>query len=410
MRRVALVLSIAFLMASYGRALAETVVPLAPVALKSGQIAAFWAQRSLSPEAGKPASITTVPAITGEACYMTAELGGRPVVMLLDLSSKPKLYVDTNRDGDLAKQQPFEGKLTGGQSGGGLATVILGGGGQKSFSFPFVALALKDPQVNCEVALEGASMGAGRAYATMRPASVRAGRVTLDGVERQIQVMDATFDGRYDSAFGGPAQFDWDILILDAKGDGKLATSSLTSGDVMPLPGMVQIGKGYYSLKVAADGSSATFTPVDVPMGRLDVGSKQVELDVFSDSGYHHLAKSENGWDVPAGHYGVFGIRLAETVSGAPWTLSASWPSGKLGAFVVQANATTSLPAGPPLTSELSFSGVRPMISIGYALTGRAGETYAAGAEKRGIQQPAPVFVILGEDNRKLDSGMFEYG
>ncbi len=90
--------------------------------------------------------------------------------------------------------------------------------------------------------------------------------------------------------------------------------------------------------------------------------------------------------------------------------MGASWPAGKLRSFTVKADETASIPVGPPLISDLSFSGNSTMQSIGFELKGGGGESYSAGAERRGVMQPAPAFVILDENGKRLASGSFQYG
>jgi hypothetical protein len=49
-------------------------------------------------------------------------------------------------------------------------------------------------------------------------------------------------------------------------------------------------------------------------------------------------------------------------------------------------------------------------LMLSFALRGRAGEEYEAGARRNGRSQPAPSFVIQDETGKELASGKFEYG
>lgn len=414
MKRTMLALASLLLAAVGGQALADVVVPLERTPLSARRTAVFWAARYLRFQSGRaPSNVTKSPPTTGTAYYATTNLGGKPTIMLLDLAATPKLYVDTDHDGDLAEEKPFEGKGSGGS--GSLMGALVGNNSRQTFSFPALTIDLKNPDAVCEVSLQNAGINGPTRYLLMQPAIVRAGRAEIGGKTRQVQVMDANYDGRYDDAFSPVASnnrdaYAWDALFVDADGDGRVMSASLSSGEAMPLPQIVSLGGSWYGIKVAPDGSSVTFTPTQPPMGRLSVGSGQAELDMFSDSGFHHLTKSADGWQLPAGSYQTTSLKLVDDVNGTLWTMGASWPAGKLRSFSVKADETASIPVGPPLISTLSFSGNSTMQSIGFGLKGGGGESYSAGAERRGVMQPAPAFVILDQNGKKLASGSFQYG
>jgi hypothetical protein len=419
MKRTTLVLAALCIAGLCGRALADVVVPLERQPLGSARIAAFWAMKYVSFSTMRPQGLVTkTPSVSGTAYYAMANIGGRPVAMLLDTATPAKLYVDTDHDGDLAEETPFTGAGGGGQSGGLMDALVGSPGRGASFSFDSVSVPLKDPDRTCEFRLQGMAEGGGNVYATMQPASARAGRVDLGGKAWQLLVIDADYDGRYDDAFAPPGagagEMRWDALVLDTRADRPASTSAtsatLSGGGIMPLPKTVNIGGSWYGLKVAADGSSATLSPEQPTMGRLDVDCRQVELTLLSDSGYHHLMPSADGWQLPAGSYMATDLHLVDSVDGTGWTLSASYPTGPLRSFSIQADKPTKVDVGPPLVSSLSFDGNATMQSIGYELKGRAGEQYQAGAERRGVTQPAPAFVILDEQGKKLASGSFQYG
>ncbi len=71
---------------------------------------------------------------TGTAYYATTNLGGKPTIMLLDLAATPKLYVDTDHDGDLAEEKPFKGKGSGGS--GSLMGALVGTNSRQTFELP----------------------------------------------------------------------------------------------------------------------------------------------------------------------------------------------------------------------------------------------------------------------------------
>ncbi len=414
MKRTMLALASLLLAAVGGQALADVVVPLERTPLGASRTAVFWATRYVDFRSGRaPANVTKAPQTTGTAYYATTNLGGKPTIMLLDAAATPKLYVDTDHDGDLAEERPFKGKGSG--SSGDIMGALVGSNSRQTFDFPPLTIDLKDPDAACEVTLQNAGFSGSMFYVLMQPAIVRAGRAEIGGKTRIVQIMDANYNGRYDDAFSPVATNDreayaWDALFVDANGDGRVMNVSLSGGEVMPLPQIVSIGGSWYGVKVAPDGSSMTLTPTQPPMGRLSVGSDQAELDMFSDSGFHHLTKSADGWQLPAGRYQATNLELVDNVNGTAWSMGASWPAGKLRSFTVKPDETADIPVGPPLISDLSFSGSSTMQSIGFELKGSGGESYSAGAERRGVMQPAPAFVILDETGKRLASGSFQYG
>ena len=71
---------------------------------------------------------------------------------------------------------------------------------------------------------------------------------------------------------------------------------------------------------------------------------------------------------------------------------------------------TTTLLVGPPLVGDMQAELYGNSLMLSFALRGRAGEQYVAGALKSGRRQPAPSFVIQDETGKELASGKFEYG
>ena len=72
-----------------------------------------------------------------------------------------------------------------------------------------------------------------------------------------------------------------DLLAMDLNENGRLDVGSVDSGEIMPLPKMIQVGGAWSDLAVAPDGSSIGFERAEPQWGTLDVGSPDMELNCF---------------------------------------------------------------------------------------------------------------------------------
>jgi hypothetical protein len=83
----------------------------------------------------------------------------------------------------------------------------------------------------------------------------------------------------------------------------------------------------------------------------------------------------------------------------------------------VQEGATTTIDCGPPFKvvanvgkPTIDKTGQK-LVSVGLAITGKAGESYSAATIMKGLQRvPAPLLQIVDEKNNVLAQGTFAYG
>jgi hypothetical protein len=98
------------------------------------------------------------------------------------------------------------------------------------------------------------------------------------------------------------------------------------------------------------------------------------------------------------------------------WSIKSTGPFGKLAQIVVQEGATSEIDAGPPFTlramvGKATTTPQGKVVSISFAIIGKAGETYAPNTLKKGLSlAPPPQFQILDEKGTVLAQGNFEYG
>ena len=97
------------------------------------------------------------------------------------------------------------------------------------------------------------------------------------------------------------------------------------------------------------------------------------------------------------------------------WSIKSTGPFGKLAQIEVKEGSTTEIDAGPPLTVRAIVTKTKgpqgKVVSVGLAVTGKAGEQYAVNTLKKGLMiASAPQLQILDEKGRVLAQGSFEYG
>jgi hypothetical protein len=122
---------------------------------------------------------------------------------------------------------------------------------------------------------------------------------------------------------------------------------------------------------------------------------------------------------IPAGTYTPASIQYfapgAGTAKAGMWSIKCTAGFGKLATIPVQDGATTTVEAGPPFTLRASISPRQTpqgtVVSIGLAITGKAGEQYSAATIMKGASiSPAPQVRILDEKGAPLAQGTMEYG
>ena len=120
---------------------------------------------------------------------------------------------------------------------------------------------------------------------------------------------------------------------------------------------------------------------------------------------------------IAAGTYTPAGITAQAAGRGKAeiWSIKSTGPFGKLAQIEVKEGSTTEIDAGPPLTVRAIVTKTKgpqgKVVSVGLAVTGKAGEQYAVNTLKKGLMiASAPQLQILDENGRVLAQGSFEYG
>jgi hypothetical protein len=255
-------------------------------------------------------------------------------------------------------------------------------------------------------------------WLTLWPAFYRDGKVMLEGKTYRVTLMDADFDGRFNESFVPPAvgsrEPGCDVLTLDAG-----SYEALPSGgrrlraQIVPLSRQIDIDGRYYALTVPEDGSSIEFRRVEPAFGMLDLGGKEVTLELWSDVGRQKLSGAEKLWRLPAGRYAVVSLNLTETDAADRWAFAMSGArAGRLKDFEIKPGQTTAFKIGPPFEVKGSMKryGDNPFVTVGFELQGQGGERYSGAPTKNGKEPPEPSLKILDGAGQVVHSAQFAYG
>jgi hypothetical protein len=255
-------------------------------------------------------------------------------------------------------------------------------------------------------------------WLTFWPAFYREGKVILEGKTYRMALVDCDFDGRFNESFVPPAvnKYDpgCDVLAIDLDGDSEfIGHQPDEMPEIMPLSKLINIGGRYYGIEIAEDGSTVEFRQVELQSGVLDLGGKEVSLELWSDAGRKRLSGSEGKWRLPAGRYGLVSLNLTETDAGDRWTFEMfKAEAGRLRDFEIKPGQTTTFKIGPPFQIRTSMErlGANPFVTVGFELQGQGGELYSGAPKKDGKEPPEPLLKILNGAGQVVQSGQFAYG
>jgi len=404
MRRLLLAAALAWLSCSLfcsALAAAEFALKEREIQGRAPAVAGWWARGSLQMGQQRPPQLKKLPDISGKAFYGFASLAGNQVPIVLDLTDPPKLYIDTDVDGDLSSEEPFAGTLTAARRGSRSRNVAFGR----------IVVRMTKPEAVLKLNIGTGRVSGQQVYLQYSPSVYRSGTIVLGGRNHRVEVVDSSFDGRYDTVFSLDAGLGADWLGIDLNGDGVISGGVFETGELLPLPKAIDLGGAYYSLKVAADGSSIQVEQFEPRFGTLDTKSSDAELKLISENGFFRLRGDQGPWRLPAGSYWTVEVILKrEDEKGDKWKLTSRWNTGRLRNIAIADGETTSLEMGAPLTGRVTLQAVDGQVRLGYSVLGRGGESYPAGADKNGRRQPAPRFKILSDAGKELASSSFEYG
>jgi hypothetical protein len=210
------------------------------------------------------------------------------------------------------------------------------------------------------------------------------------------------------------------MLAIDYNNNGRFDSESYGVSEVQPLTKLIQLQNGYYSVQVAADGSSVSLDQDQPVLGKLDLGKQEADLVVMSENGMFRLAYAGQPCSLPVGKYRLVYVTLRATdEKKVKWSLQGRGPDKKPAEFEVTADRVVSLKFGPPLSLTTSERTGRSLlsgrtVSFGISCKDALGIEYQAGADRSGPgklgRSSAPSVKIVDEAGKTASTGKFEYG
>jgi hypothetical protein len=355
-----------------------------------------WSHTYGGGSAAPPEGLKAPPrGLSGSVMYFSMPLGGRNVLVVVDKTSPPRLFVDAAGTGDLSGAKPL---------------VSTSKGSEPVFGPVLVAPAGKDdPSVRARFVYDNENGLA------VIPAGYMTGEVKLDGQSYRVAVVDNYATGRYDNVLrvtDEKALWHWETLLaIDLNHDGEFQRAR-DAGETLLLLAGLHVKEAYYTVKVATDGSSITLAKVEPQFGMLDAGCPDLNLMLLGDCGFHDLTGSGGKWRLPVGGYRSIRCSLTRTdAAGVKWTLDGRSGDGKLGKFEIRPGETLAAQGGPPMVVNVKAEPPRDgVVRLEFVLLSRDGDAYSPGALKDDRRVPPPKFKILDGAGKALAQGNFEYG
>jgi hypothetical protein len=103
-------------------------------------------------------------------------------------------------------------------------------------------------------------------------------------------------------------------------------------------------------------------------------------------------------------------LSISKGQDGHTWQIDSHGPWGTLSRIKVKNNQTTALQVGPPFSIKPRVSRSGSVLSIDYAIIGRAGELYQSFVTKDGQAVTSATINIVDEAGNVLNSGKFSFG
>ncbi len=359
--------------------------------------------KTASFQSEKPPNLKALPKdVTGNVTYFLATLGGTDFVFLIDSAQPPRLYADTDGDGDLSDETPVSTGDQGQRAAEGQPQMAVLG------PITLKAPDAKSVQVYIRLTVFGDQRRLG-IYA----GGLRTGEVRLGERSYQVAVVDGDCDARYDGTVSLPLDLSegpvFDVLAIDLNDNRKFEmVLDPPLFETLPLPKMLSVEDTYYSVNVAPDGSAIRLKEIEPAFGTLDAGSPDAELWLFSDCGIYKLGGAEGGWRLPVGKYMPLQLSLKkEDEGGSEWKLAGRFDPAEMPCFEISPGETQTLEFGPPLSAETNVQSMGASVSIGFSLLGRGGEKYSPGAEKDGSRTPHAKFEVADDTGKVVLSDAF---
>ena len=343
----------------------------------------------LMPLDAPPKEIKAAPeALSGSAKWFSMISGNGAVLLVVD-PDPLKLYVDTDRDGDLSDEEAITDSEDEGRFRRFAPVSVHGRHPESPVRFT-VSVHITEDVVD---------------YVSISPAGGYSSKVTLGADTYKIFLVDSSYDGSPDDAFTLGAPNDYDRVAIDFDGDGGFNPST----EIMPLPAVTMFDGVHYNVIVAKDGSTISFKKAKPRTGTLKTAPEAM-MTLLSDAGVFRIHAGEDTWKLPVGRYQVTRLDLIKhDDEGNRWTAGCLSPN-EAEYFEIRKGETTVLNLGPPLTFHTRVAEDEEGVSINLELLGKGGERYFPYPRTNAKGVGDAKLKILDENGAEIGSGEIEYG
>lgn len=381
-----------------------------------GQVVPRVGQQRLEAAESLPEG-TRLPSLrSSRPAFFLIQLGEKddePFAAVADVSDRLQaddaVYVDVDRDRDLAEESAVRGRRWDEYDNFGPISVRLKRDGFVGLYHFYLCRASR----NVRTADGGIGL---RDVWSLRPACCNVGEITIASASYRAATADTHTNGRFnDICWASAGQ--GDVLYVDWNGDSKFSEDE----QVMCGERYYRDGR-WYRLAVSSDGTAVTFSPGDFEFGTLVTGHEKlglrplrfwVQITSRSNTGAVQVEATGDRVEVPADEYSLCRCWLeGSDDQGNTWRAEAGY-GAPYPVFTVPAGQETTFEFGPPFTVALVANPSGPYrpgqtISFDTKVTGIDGKTYTF--TRNGQRQPAPKMVIRDEAGKEIGTYAFQYG
>ncbi|MCR4414467.1 MAG: hypothetical protein NUV77_18770, partial [Thermoguttaceae bacterium] len=312
-----------------------------------------------------------------------------------------RLYFDLNHNGDLTDDKPIEAIQT--------PDRVFYPRNYAYSQFPRIDLTLDVAGVKVQYGFFMTAMrysGGDFQYVdvSITPGVYREGRITLEGKERRLVLIDFNSNGRFDDqattrSLGNDTRLYpsyGDVLVVDPSPPGVVANpwDVTTSPDRHLVSKLVCLDGRFYELKITPAGDRVTLEPSKAPVGTVTSRHEQFRALLYGDLGVVKVSAGKQPVPIPAGQWHLLSYTIdmsaqrqrqrEEAAKKEPGKRTDQKPSAPAEGAWLQALARA-LVGAPP--------GASPARQIGPTLVSAAG-----------IQSAAPI-VVRKDGNTVLPFG-----
>lgn len=347
-----------------------------------------------------PAAPPMLPGDTGGApLFGTLPVSGAKGGFAFALAKTPdsdwyeRLYIDVNADGRIGPEETFQTKAVEKPAvdmhPAGMATPVVS---TFVLDMPLDRAAGAPANGVSELRVLAFKENPGHVQIGIFAGGYRQGEATVQGRRYNVRLLDLTADGRFNDTAKkeGDAWLPHDGIVFLPEG----MESKRLDYETERLNSVRVLGEEIYEVSVTEDGAEMTWTPSDMPRGRVTM-KPAAGAEFCGEKGFFLVRPCQ--WVVlPAGTYTASSIHYEEAMDdGSTWTLYSQDYNLQPQPIEIEAGKDTTMPYGAPFTSQVTLAGgFRGSVFMSVELKGRCGETYSY-THMRADRYPIPAADVI---------------